>query len=762
MENIAASFLDNHELDKFIELDETYGMIPTPDGFKGIQLYPHQATAVKALLDIEDARIIRIANKDFLEQSSHTNDVIIETSAVVLSEPFGSGKTFEILALILTRPVPRAFPEHVNSVIISDKFDARYYRRFANQKKVFNHEIRRKFVGTNSLLRPNLIVVGSSVLLQWENAISTNTNLSVYTVGNVHSLKKFYSLYKSRKINAFDIVLLKNGTVVGNFLLDGETRQEVNDTRSLISVVGKITADNCWSRVIYDDFDTINIPPGSRCINTLFTLYISATNKNPKLIKPMNTKYNNIIDALKRKQAPLNLILHDKVLFNNFNIRNNANFVEESTNIPRVNKYRYVYANPDDNYIRLLGAMGEDDANNIAEMLNGDAVGTAANELGITSKSVADIFKRVLDNKYEKYINDQYVLDTINKTFEHIETAGDMPNGKWHTAKELDTIRASIKRKVVPDIYSSDSVRELLEDMRSEYTESHTQNGMAIRRVIDNVKEGECQVCCLPLEDMDTFIIKCCGLIVCDECGIKGNQIKKAFCYRTKTWTMKGICANCRAPVDPRKDLIFVDKDFDLEKLLDDKIRGDEEEETEVEEVEIEEKEEAEKEKEVNPDDEIKNPKLKALKQIIRGKIPEGREEINFEIKHLLEGRVDKPLPEGEDRKVLVFANYNETLNVFEDFLDTQKIEYLRLGGTFAEMARTLEKFRTTGNVLLVNSQTNCAGMNIAFATDLVLFHHIIDKNVISQVAGRVARIGKKYNNNIHFLLYQNEVLQMN
>jgi SNF2 family DNA or RNA helicase len=758
MENNAASFLDNHELDKTIELDETYGTVPTPEGFKGIELYPHQATAVKALLDIEDARLIRIKNKNFLEQSSNSDDVIIETSAVVLSEPFGSGKTFEILALILTRPIPKAFPEHVNSVIISDKFDARYYRRNANQKKVFNHEIRRKFIGTNVLLRPNLIIVGSSVLLQWENAISANTNLSVYTIGNVHSLKKFYSLYKSRKINAFDIVLLKNGTVVGNFLLDGETREEINDTRSLISVVGKITADNCWSRVIYDDFDTINIPPGSRCINTLFTLYISATTKNPKQVKPTANKYNNIIDALKSRQAPLNLMLHDKVLFNNFNVRNKTEFVEESTNIPRVNKYRYVYANPDDNYIRLLGAMGEDDANNIAEMLNGDAVGTAANELGITSRSVADIFKRVLDNKYEKYINDQYILDTINKTIEQMENMGDLPDGKWHTAKELDAIRASIKRKVVPDICSSDSAREMLEDMKTEYTESHAQNGLAIRRVIDNVKEGECQVCCLPLEDMDTFIIKCCGLIVCDECGIKGNQIKKNFCYRTKTWTMRGVCANCRAPVDPRKDLIFVDKDFDLEKLLDDKIRGDEEEEAEeIEEVEEKEVEEVEE----DPEDEIKNPKLKALKSIIFGKVPESREEINFEIKHLLEGRVDKPLPEGEQRKVLVFANYNETLNLIEDFLDTQKIEYLRLGGTFAEMARTLEKFRTTGNVLLVNSQTNCAGMNITFTTDLVMFHHIIDHNVLSQVTGRMQRCGKKYSGNLHFLLYENEIFQM-
>jgi hypothetical protein len=59
--------------------------------------------------------------------------------------------------------------------------------------------------------------------------------------------------------------------------------------------------------------------------------------------------------------------------------------------------------------------------------------------------------------------------------------------------------------------------------MNADYLLQKEQDGLAINRVIDNIKEGSCQVCSLPLEDMDAFIVRCCGLIVCDVCGIKGN-----------------------------------------------------------------------------------------------------------------------------------------------------------------------------------------------------------------------------------------------
>lgn len=745
-------FTPYHALDTQIELTEDFDIVETPEGFKShIELYPHQATVVKALVDVEDRRVVTVRTSDYDEITS--GEVKIETSAMVLSEPFGSGKTIEILAMILMRPIPKAYPTHANSVTIKVEQPRDRYRRGDKPKQLFRHEIVRKFTGPDALIRPNLIVVGSSVLVQWENAIKEFTNLKCFVVGDYYRLQQFLQMYQSGKVKAYDIILLKNGKVTGNFVLPGEDPSQIRDYRSLISVIGKMTAKSCWSRVIYDDFDTISIPPGSGAINALFTVYVSATTKADPAGKVPIVKYNSILDAVRDRTIPLNLVVKDKCLFTNFNIRNTADFVEASTKIPIINGFRYVYNNPDDNYIRLLGAMGEQDANNIMEMLNGDAIGTAAEALGIKTTSVADIFQRMLDKKYERYLHDQNVLETLDKVRKNVlPTLEPHFEGKQHTGAELDAIRSQICKKQVPNPkYYSTNLERLIDELTVEFQQAKEQDGLAINRVIDNIKEGECQVCRLPLEEFDTFIVRCCGLLLCDLCAIKGNQISKRYNYKLKAESIYGSCANCKAEVHPMTDLIFVDRNFNMEALL--TAKGDEKPADPLPEV-IDEVVEDDTPKEP----EIKNPKLKALKAIILGNMPENREEISIKIPHLIQGKVDNPPPADHTRKVLVFANFNETLNLVENFLVEQGITFLRLGGTYQEKAATVKKFHTYGQVLLINSQQHCAGLNLQHcSTDLVFFHKITDCAIEAQVSGRGQRVGRLYNMKIHYLCYSNE-----
>ncbi|QYB17714.1 transcription activator BRG1 [Pacmanvirus S19] len=747
----------NNKLGIQVELDDDFDIVETPAGFRNIELYPHQATAVRALIDIEDKHVLTVNDNRKYDDITNS-EVKIETSAMVLSEPFGSGKTIDILGLILERPIPKPYPTYANSIILlhGEPKYVPYNKRVPIAKPIFRHEIIRKFTGPDALIKPNLIIAGSSVLVQWENAIKDFTYLRVFTIGNYYSLMKFHQLYKEKKLKAYDIILLKNGMVTGNFSNIGDYANGKN-YHSMISIISKFTASSCWSRVIYDDFDTISIPAGAQAINALFTIYVSATKKKTdSTVRNPTIKYANIVDAMRSRNAPLNNILKDKILFTNFNISNKSEFVELSTNIPIVKKFRYVYTNPDDNYIRLLGVMGEQDANNIMEMLNGDAIDTAAEALGIKTSSVADIFQRMLDKKYERYMNDQYVLETIEnfrmKVLPQLQPYEVEGKERKHTMQELDSIRSALVKKTLPGMdkckFYSIALEQMIDELYTEYQISKEQNGLAINRVIDNIKEGSCQVCCLPLEDMDTFIVRCCGLIVCDVCGIKGSQISLRYSYKLKTNTLCGSCANCKADVDPRHDLIFVDRNFDLEKIL--QAKGDEKPEEPLPEPEV-----VEEVKE--PVVEIKNPKLKALLQIIRGQTPENMEVVDMKIPHLIEGRVERPMPEGEKRKVLVFANFNETLNLIEDFLVEQGIEFLRLHGTFKEKADTVKQFKKEGTVLLINSQQHCAGLNLQFASDLCLFHHILDENIISQVCGRLQRVGRQYEGRIHWLLYKNE-----
>lgn len=717
------SFIDSvHVLGQNTFLTGEFTKVETPSGFKaGVQLYPHQQTVVRAMLDLEDRRSIDVVtDKDY---SSMTNmSVKLESSAMLLSEPFGSGKTIEILALILLRPVPRAVPVHMNTV-------ATVF--------MFANEVVRKFTAPNALIRSNLIIVGSSVLVQWENSIKQFTNLKYYVVGDFYKLREFKKLFQAKKLRQYDIILLKNGKVSGN-LFD---TQESNNL-SLIDAIGSITNGSCWARVIYDDFDTISIPSNTSLLNALFSVFVSATTKHVSNIRS-NNKYD-----LARLKVNLHDIVGDRYLRTNFNVANNREFVRDSIEIPFINGYKYVYTNPNDNYIRLIGSMCAEEANNVMEMLNGDAIHTAAEAVGIKSVSVADIFQRMLDVKYENYLHDQALVEAIEAAISRMTTVGPHPDGKIHSYAKIDGIEKALRSGVAPKIkYYSEQLAQMLDDVLAETKISKEYNGMAINRVIDNIKEGECQVCRLPLEDFDVFIVKCCGLIVCDVCGIKGNQITKHYEYATKTTKLMGQCANCKKPVCLSTDLIFVDKNIDINSIASAKsaeiVAAPPEPVIEDEGVE-------------KTEEKIKNPKLRALLDIINGAIPESRVDITIKIKSLLLGRCDKPQV-NVTRKVVVFANYTETLKMVEAFLKENKIPFVNLHGTYKEKAKIIKQFEDNGTVLLINSQQHCAGLNIHFMTDLVFFHKIFDDNIEAQVAGRGQRIGRTCNLAIHYLTYTNE-----
>ena len=71
-------------------------------------LYPHQRTIIKEIHNIEQNRFKEMKYK--YSDISNKN-VLIESNAVILSEPFGSGKTLMILGLIAYKQTPRLVPE---------------------------------------------------------------------------------------------------------------------------------------------------------------------------------------------------------------------------------------------------------------------------------------------------------------------------------------------------------------------------------------------------------------------------------------------------------------------------------------------------------------------------------------------------------------------------------------------------------------------------------------------------------------------------
>lgn len=689
------------------ELDDTFEIVETPQGFKNVKLYPHQKTVVAALLDIE------------LNRKRKYEDSTIYTNAMVLAEPLGSGKTFEILALILYSQVPPAYPTNLPRFHINDRRDS----TFVNNE---NNLITRRYTGDKALLYPNLIVVGNSVILQWKNAIESYTNLTYFVIADNHSLNHFIKLHKNGHINKYNIVLLKNGFVTGHVDYEG-----YSDSReSMITVMSKITKYNCWSRVIYDDFDTINIPNLSRHIFGLFTIYVSST-QYYKNIKEKKSSYESINDVLLDNP----IIGHkDDYLFKFgvFTVKCRPDFVENSTRVTKVEFYQYLLMNPHDNQIRFITLLSAEEENSVAEMLNGEAYETAAKTLGIKTNSLGDMFQRILGEKYKKYLD---IVRTIN----YIKNV-DLSNLPIVDVSAEPIINALRHYDTSCITFKTHNLENRLEGVMSELIDAKNRIGVELSRFFDNAHEGSCQVCLTPYNEVDVFIMKCCGVIICGRCTVESGDFgKRGFKHQI---TMESRCTNCKKLLDIRNksQVIFIPKEFDIESLSEDDLLMNPTEESD------------EKPR-------LVRPKLDVLLDIINGRQNEEKKRIDITIPSLLEGTVDIPQMDGP-RKVLLFANYDESLQSISEFLHENKIKLIKLQGTFRDKNNQVNEFKESDtSVMLINSQNQCAGLNIQFATDIVYYHKFENKHVEAQVAGRAQRIGRKSNLQIHYLCYQNERL---
>ena len=72
-----------------------------------------------------------------------------------------------------------------------------------------------------------------------------------------------------------------------------------------------------------------------------------------------------------------------------------------------------------------------------------------------------------------------------------------------------------------------------------------------------------------------------------------------------------------------------------------------------------------------------------------------------------------------------------------------------------------IERFKNNDiNVLLLNTEYYGTGLNLQFATDIVLYHRFT-KEFEEQIIGRAQRMGRTTKLNVYYLMYENEkVLQ--
>jgi hypothetical protein len=426
-------------------------------------------------------------------------------------------------------------------------------------------------------------------------------------------------------------------------------------------------------------------------------------------------------------------IMYNNAMFTYLNVRNDISFIKSSTDIPIIKFYSVQFANPNDIYVSLLSGIGNDQARQITEMLNGDAFGAAAEAVGIKSTSVADIFEKILGTQFKQYIFAGDLLEFIahSRSLDWTPMAQNPDKKDRYNKHDLMNFR-NIE-------YKYPGIEKLLDTVEAEYTDIKKKSGNAIQRVKDNIKNGSCPVCQVSLsETADNAIAKCCGMVFCGKCGITGQKLKGQV-------TRGGICANCRSKITI-KDMIYMEN-FDLEK------------------IENEEFDEADMEKLDNevPKDINEGPpnKYNTIVKIMQGKNVKGATRVDLYIPNIMKGSAhcsEKPV-----RKVLIFANFEESLSSVVKELDKSKVKYWRLSGHVRELHAAATSFTEceTTCALVINSANNCSGLNLQTATDLIFVHNILDSNIESQVIGRGHRMGRTSSLNVWYLQYANEYQSM-
>lgn len=109
-----------------------------------------------------------------------------------------------------------------------------------------------------------------------------------------------------------------------------------------------------------------------------------------------------------------------------------------------------------------------------------------------------------------------------------------------------------------------------------------------------------------------------------------------------------------------------------------------------------------------------------------------------------------------EKSKVLIFSEYNDSLEKIERILHTNNIYSLTLQDK--GINSKIDKYKTGFvNILLINSRYFGCGINLEFTTDIILFHKF-DTSLEKQVLGRAQRPGRKSPLNVWYLLNENEL----
>jgi superfamily II DNA or RNA helicase len=109
------------------------------------------------------------------------------------------------------------------------------------------------------------------------------------------------------------------------------------------------------------------------------------------------------------------------------------------------------------------------------------------------------------------------------------------------------------------------------------------------------------------------------------------------------------------------------------------------------------------------------------------------------------------------DGKFLVFSKNDNGFDIIKTKMMQNNIQFELLKGNTSHMMNILDKFKKgIINIILLNTQYAGSGIDINYATDVIIFHSMgLDKQ---QAIGRAQRVGRNIPLHIHNLCYEHEI----
>jgi len=629
-----------------------------------------------------------------------------------LNEPFGCGKTFIILGLIMLRPLPLLRPYYMGGL-----------------------ELRPRVV-----IRPTAIVVSRMVMAQWEAHITDRTSLSYYAVRKGSDIDDLAALIASGRVNAYDIILIKAGNVACADGFVWGTTKAVNKIR-----VGPERAVPWWARVVYDDVDTMY---NCRGLRALVSYHVTATLRRFSDEHLGATRYSGTYrtryavaetygsdDLGDNYYAPRTSALWGRVMGRRdlrmtptaLPILHDPEFVARFGRVPKIIVFGHTISNKAiSSCIRLIDlAVGDHAA--ITDMIQGDAMSLAAKSLGISVATPAAIFARILGTQQDAHNRAVRRLAALQEKQSGADCVDDGEGGEDDDEGRREEI---------------EQCSRIIE-----------QGARSIERMRENLAEELCQICFSPLAECHVMITRCCGLICCASCAIR-SKIE--------------LCPQCRTKMCVERDWLFVERGLNIKDLVQDvaKVSRD---------IVPGTSDEGSSSRSAGAEEGGAPPtKIAEIIRILSAAAAEADPSSSpyvaiapeiidpKAIPHLMTSDRLVPLPRGHVRKFMICGDFDESLWDIEraiaaSSLVARNCRISRLLGGVGDIAEAMARYVNCPlpiSILLVNMRLLFAGADLQATTDIII---LSDGNSerLGQIIGRAQRFGRTHSLTVRILRYR-------